>query len=127
MPRDNTARKKETGDTVADSNIARVASPVTEPLNKLIHERTRLAIISALAVNARLSFTELKQLLDMTDGNLSVHAQKLEAAKYVTCRKTFRGRMPLTEYRITKEGRRALDGYLEHMSALIDTVRQGEQ
>lgn len=93
-------------------------------LDRLIHERMRLAIVSALAVNETLSFNELKGLLDTTDGNLSVHARKLEEAGYVTCTKTFEGRVPRTEYRLSPAGRRALERYLEHMEALIRATRE---
>ena len=92
-------------------------------LDRLIHERLRLGIVSALAVNDRLTFTDLKRLLQTTDGNLSVHARKLEDAQYIGCEKTFEGRMPRTEYRLTAAGRRALEKYLVHMEALIKAVR----
>jgi DNA-binding MarR family transcriptional regulator len=91
--------------------------------DKLIHERKRLAIISALAVNPSLTFGELKTLLELSDGNLSVHAQKLEAAGYVKCTKSFSGRMPKTTFAITKKGLKALEKYLDHMETLINTVR----
>lgn len=91
--------------------------------DRIIHERIRLAIISALAVNELLSFTELKQVLGATDGNLSVHARKLEDAGYITSSKYFEGRVPRTEYRITNKGRQALDHYLSHMEALIRAMR----
>ena len=94
-------------------------------LDRLIHERTRLAIISALAVNTSLTFSELKELLGASDGNLSVHARKLEDAGYVSCTKSFAGRMPKTEYRLTPSGRRALEKYLNHMEALIQATREG--
>jgi DNA-binding transcriptional ArsR family regulator len=94
-------------------------------LNQLIHERKRLAIVSALAVHEWLSFTELKALVGATDGNLSVHARKLEDAGYVECRKGFAGRIPRTEFRLTSAGRRALAGYLDHMEALIRRTRDG--
>jgi DNA-binding MarR family transcriptional regulator len=93
-------------------------------LDRLIHERTRLAIISALAVNTSLTFSELKELLGASDGNLSVHARKLEDAGYVSCSKSFAGRMPKTEYRLTPSGRRALEKYLNHMEALIQATRE---
>jgi DNA-binding HxlR family transcriptional regulator len=93
-------------------------------LDRLIHERLRLGIVSALAVNELLSFNELKQLMQTTDGNLSVHARKLEDAGYVTCTKSFEGRVPRTEYRITATGRRALERYLDHMEALIRATRE---
>lgn len=103
--------------------VARAAESVSNDLDKVIHERMRLGITSALAANERLSFTELKNLLDTTDGNISVHARKLEDAGYITCEKSFKGRMPLTEYKITREGREALERYLDHMEALIATMR----
>jgi DNA-binding HxlR family transcriptional regulator len=94
-------------------------------LDRLIHERTRLAIVSALAVNSSLTFNELKHLLHATDGNLSVHARTLEDAGYVACTKSFAERMPRTEYRLTPSGRRALEKYLDHMEALIRATREG--
>ncbi len=93
-------------------------------LDRLIHERIRLGIVSALAVNKALSFNELKQLLKTTDGNLSVHARKLEDAEYVECIKSFDGRLPKTVYRLTVPGRRALENYLDHMEALIRATRE---
>jgi DNA-binding HxlR family transcriptional regulator len=129
---------------VADSNLApkgvrhREAGPPARPalrgeqggaahapleLDRLIHERMRLAIVSALAVNETLSFNELKRLLETTDGNLSVHARKLEEAEYIICTKSFEGRVPRTEYRLSAAGRRALERYLEHMEALIRATR----
>jgi len=102
------------------------ARPVpAERLDRLIHERLRLAIISALAVNDSLTFAELKSLLKASDGNLSVHARKLEQAGYVACTKAFEGRIPKTTYRLTAAGRRALDRYLNHMEALIRAARAG--
>jgi DNA-binding transcriptional ArsR family regulator len=92
-------------------------------LDRLVHERLRLGILSALAVNDSLTFNELKKLLDTTDGNLSVHGRKLEEAGYVACAKSFQGRMPRTDYRLTAAGRRALDRYLDHMEALIQAMR----
>jgi DNA-binding MarR family transcriptional regulator len=94
-------------------------------LDRLIHERTRLGIVSALAVNPALRFGELKQLLGTTDGNLSVHARKLEDAGYIACAKSFAGRLPKTEFRLTAAGRRALERYLDHMEALIRATREG--
>jgi DNA-binding HxlR family transcriptional regulator len=91
-------------------------------LDRVIHERVRLAIVSSLAVSEMLTFNELKQLLDATDGNLSVHARKLEEAGYVDCLKTYDGRIPRTEYRLTAVGRQALERYLAHMEALIKRV-----
>jgi DNA-binding transcriptional ArsR family regulator len=92
-------------------------------LDRLIHERIRLGIVSALAANESLSFRDLKQLLDTTDGNLSVHARKLEEAKYIVCEKYFEGRMPKTVYRLTSSGRQALGRYLDQMEALIHSMR----
>jgi len=94
-------------------------------LDRLIHERVRLAIISALAVNDSLTFNDLKQLLNTTDGNLSVHARKLEEAQYVLCKKYFDGRTPKTEYRLTAAGRKALERYLGHMETVIRAARGG--
>lgn len=101
-------------------------APAEGPLafDRLIHERLRLGIVSALAVNASLTFNDLKQLLDTTDGNLSVHARKLEEAEYITCTKSFEGRVPKTEYSLTTAGRRALERYLDHMEALIRATRE---
>jgi DNA-binding MarR family transcriptional regulator len=93
-------------------------------LDRLIHERLRLGILSALAVNDNLTFAELKKLLQTTDGNLSVHARKLEDAQYIHCTKSFENRLPRTEYRLTATGRRALERYLDHMEALIGTMRE---
>jgi DNA-binding HxlR family transcriptional regulator len=93
-------------------------------LDRLIHERMRLAIVSALAVNDSLTFNELKRLLDTSDGNLSVHARKLEDADYIVCTKSFEGRVPRTEYRLSAAGRRALERYLDHMEALIRATRE---
>jgi DNA-binding HxlR family transcriptional regulator len=99
-------------------------APAAE-LDRVIHERVRLGIVSALAVNDALTFNELKRLLGTTDGNLSVHARKLEETGYVNCRKSFSERMPRTEYTLTDAGRRALERYLGHMEALIRTVKSG--
>jgi DNA-binding HxlR family transcriptional regulator len=92
-------------------------------LDRLIHERMRLGIVSALAVNESLTFNDLKTLMKTTDGNLSVHARKLEEAEYIACTKSFEGRVPRTEYRLTAAGRRALERYLDHMEALIRATR----
>ena len=102
-------------------------TPVAEApkLDRLIHERLRLGILSALSVNESLTFNELKKLLDTTDGNLSVHARKLEEAGYIGCTKSFEGRMPRTDYRLTAQGKRALERYLDHMEALIRAMREG--
>lgn len=94
-------------------------------IDRMIHERLRLGIISALAANQSLTFNELKQSVKTTDGNLSVHARKLEDAGYVSCVKSFEGRTPKTEYKLTLAGRRALERYLDHMEALIGRMRQG--
>lgn len=93
-------------------------------LDRLIHERVRLGIVSALAVNETLSFNELKAMLRVTDGNLSVHARKLEEAGYIECTKSFNGRVPRTDYQLTALGRRELSRYLDHMEALIESVRE---
>jgi DNA-binding MarR family transcriptional regulator len=98
---------------------------VSPDLDRLIHERIRLGIVSALAVNRSLTFNELKALLKTTDGNLSVHARKLEEADYILCEKSFDGRLPKTEYRLTAAGRKALERYLNHMEALIRATREG--
>jgi DNA-binding PadR family transcriptional regulator len=92
-------------------------------LDRLIHERLRLGILSALSVNERLTFNDLKKLLETTDGNLSVHARKLEDAGYISCTKSFEGRMPRTDYQITASGRKSLERYLDHMEALIRAMR----
>ena len=103
--------------------VEKAVENVSADLDKVIHERMRLGIISALAANEKLSFTELKTLLATSDGNVSVHTRKLEEAGYVTFEKSFKGRMPLTEYKITKEGRAALTRYLDHMEALIKAMK----
>ena len=92
-------------------------------LDRLIHEKTRLAIVSALAVNASVTFNEMKAILKTTDGNVSVHTRKLEDAGYLNCRKSFEGRIPKTEYSLTTAGRRALEKYLQHMEAVIKATR----
>jgi DNA-binding HxlR family transcriptional regulator len=104
-------------------HAAREAAPAD--LDRLIHERIRLGIVSALAVNRSLTFNELKALLKTSDGNLSVHARKLEEADYIACTKSFDGRLPKTEYRLAAAGRRALERYLNHMEALIRATREG--
>jgi DNA-binding transcriptional ArsR family regulator len=103
---------------------ATTAKAHPQRLDHLIHERTRLAILSALAANDTLAFTDLKDITGATDGNLSVHARRLEEAGYVHCAKTFAGRMPRTEYRLSAAGRRALEKYLDHMDAIIKATRQ---
>jgi DNA-binding HxlR family transcriptional regulator len=102
---------------------ARAAKRSTLELDRLIHERLRLGIVSALAINERLTFNDLKRLLRTTDGNLSVHARKLEDAEYISCEKSFEGRLPRTEYRLTAGGRRAFEKYLAHMEAIIRAVK----
>jgi DNA-binding transcriptional ArsR family regulator len=104
----------------ARSAAQQVVTPHIEPL---VHERTRLGIMSALAANTSVTFTNLRRLLKTTDGNLSVHARKLEEARYITCRKFFEGRVPRTEYRLTPTGRAAFARYLKHMESLIKTAR----
>jgi DNA-binding HxlR family transcriptional regulator len=104
---------------------AQSAETLPANLDRLIHERVRLGIVSALAVNRSLTFNELKAMLKTTDGNLSVHARKLEEADYIVCTKSFDGRLPKTEYRLTAAGRRALERYLNHMEALIRATREG--
>src|SRR5437762_13983353 len=108
----------------AKTAAKRVVVETTIPdFDRLIHERTRLGIVSALAVNPTLTFNELKAILNTTDGNVSVHTRKLEEANYLTCRKSFEGRVPRTEYSLTAAGRRALERYLGHMEALIKATR----
>ena len=105
--------------------MAAVGAAVGAPhLDRLIHERLRLGILSALSVNESLTFNELKKLLDTTDGNLSVHARKLEEAGYLSCTKSFEGRVPRSDYKMTAAGRRALERYLDHMEALIQAMRE---
>jgi len=129
------ARKLETEGSAEEVTHApaRKLSPVSDSaiagrpreLDGLIHERVRLGIVSALAVNDRLAFTELRKILDTTDGNLSAHARKLEDSGYIACRKSFLGRVPRTEYALTDLGRDRLTDYLAHMEALIRTTRLG--
>ena len=119
MARQSTVRKESSPD------IQPAAARKTIPdLDRLIHERMRLGIVSALAANPSLTFNELKTLLKTTDGNLSVHARKLEEARYVACKKSFEGRMPKSEYRLTEAGKRAFEKYLNHMEALIHAMRE---
>ena len=112
---------------------AEAAAPKRQPVetslpdfDRLIHEKTRLGIVSALAVNQTLTFNEVKAILKTTDGNVSVHARKLEEAGYLTCKKSFEGRMPKTEYSLTSAGKKALERYLGHMEALIRATRSGQ-
>ncbi len=116
-----------TGGPAGDAGLKGVKggrAALTPDLDRVIHERLRLAIVSALAVNDSLTFNELKALLQTTDGNLSVHARKLEDAGYVACTKSFEDRIPRTEYRLTAAGRKALERYLDHMEALIKVARR---
>jgi DNA-binding HxlR family transcriptional regulator len=128
MAKSNLALKidNETEETLQKPRIIKAekaAENVSNDLDKIIHERMRLGIISALAANKKLSFNELKTLLNTTDGNISVHARKLEDAGYLVCEKSFIKRKPLTEYKITKAGRTALEKYLNHMEALINAMK----
>jgi len=133
MAKSSTARddryQRQSAATPAGAREAAPTAPSTEALpanlDRLIHERVRLGIVSALAVNRSLTFNELKASLKTTDGNLSVHARKLEEADYILCTKSFAGRLPKTEYRLTAAGRRALERYLNHMEALIRATREG--
>ena len=109
--------------TMKGTTLKRPAPKTADELDRLIHERLRLGIVSALAVNDTLTFSDLKKLMNTTDGNLSVHARKLEEAEYIACTKSFEGRMPKTQYRLTATGRRALERYLDHMEALIRATR----
>jgi DNA-binding MarR family transcriptional regulator len=119
------AARKERDKRVEGGAVAAVSAAVGAPkLDRLIHERLRLGILSALSVNESLTFNELKKLLDTTDGNLSVHARKLEEAGYLSCTKSFEGRMPRSDYKLTASGRRALERYLDHMEALIQAMRE---
>ena len=130
MAKSSTARD-ERFQRARDREAALPAAPtqsketVPADLDRLIHERVRLGIVSALAVNRSLTFNELKAMLRTTDGNLSVHARKLEEADYVVCTKSFDGRLPKTEFRLTGSGRKALERYLNHMEALIRATREG--
>jgi DNA-binding MarR family transcriptional regulator len=120
--RSGVAKKDSTPRRSAPASVP--AAGGAQKLDRLIHERLRLGILSALSVNDSLTFNELKKLLDSTDGNLSVHARKLEEAGYLACSKSFEGRMPKTEYKLTAAGRRALERYLDHMEAVIQAMRE---
>ena len=100
-----------------------LSDPAAGEFDRLVYERIRLGIMSALAVNPKMTFTELKELLQASDGNLSAHARKLEDAGYIDCKKSFKGRFPLTEYKLTPIGRQALERYLDHMERLIRATR----
>jgi DNA-binding HxlR family transcriptional regulator len=117
----NSELRTQNSEQLKSVELKKKKSPLE--LNRLIHERLRLGIVSALAVNETLTFNGLKQLLQTTDGNLSVHARKLEDAEYIACEKTFAGRVPRTEYRLTAAGRRAFEKYLAHMESIIKAVR----
>ncbi len=129
--RSNAARAHEAVRTEEPSKAGPISAEIgrsdatPSELDRLIHERIRLGIVSALAVNRSLSFNNLKALMNTTDGNLSVHARKLEDAGYISCEKSFEGRMPKTEYALTNVGRSALERYLEHMEAIIKATREG--
>jgi DNA-binding MarR family transcriptional regulator len=120
-----TGRQKDpkTGPEKGQQPLRLAASGQAAHLDRLIHERIRLGIVSALAVSERLTFNDVKELLETTDGNLSVHARKLEEGGYIECLKSFQGRLPRTEFRLTAKGRRALNRYLCHMEALIEATR----
>jgi DNA-binding HxlR family transcriptional regulator len=123
VTKQGTARKETPSEKLSEAR-AIPGGNALPALDRLIHERMRLGIVSSLAANRSLTFNELKKLLKTTDGNLSVHARKLEDASYIACTKTFQGRMPKTEYRLTEAGRRALEKYLNHMEALIQAMRE---
>ena len=118
------AKQNKATATTRPPVMPKAAPAQTATLDRLIHEPIRLGILSALAVNDALTFNELKELLKTTDGNLSIHARKLEEGRYVSCNKYFEGRVPKTEYQLTASGRRALEDYLHHMEALIRAARE---
>jgi DNA-binding HxlR family transcriptional regulator len=129
VAKQNTAKKEQAKSKTIQSPEIRVVHTISSKnnptkLDRLIHEKIRLGIVSALAVNESLSFNELKKILDTSDGNLSVHARKLEEAKYIECKKTFEGRMPKTEYRLTNDGKKAFERYLTHMESLIQVMKK---
>ena len=111
--------KSQPARRMAQRSTPPVATPTPAEIDQLIHERVRLGIVSALAANESLTFNELKRLLNTSDGNLSVHARKLEDGRYVVCKKGYDGRVPRSEYRLTPTGRRALEKYLEHLEAIV--------
>jgi DNA-binding HxlR family transcriptional regulator len=117
------SKKRETDATSLQDVAAPKAKHSAHSLDRLIHERMRLGIISALAANDSLTFNDLKKLMDTTDGNLSVHARKLEDSGYIACTKSFEGRLPKTEYKLTAAGKRALESYVSHMESLIQQMR----
>src|SRR5882724_5912074 len=118
----STQKKRDAGARLQDLRGGKAKHPAPG-LDRLIHERMRLGIISALAANESLTFNDLKNLMHTTDGNLSVHARKLEDGGYITCTKSFEGRLPKTEYKLTTAGKRALENYVSHMETLIKQVR----
>ncbi|MEZ5489698.1 MAG: transcriptional regulator [Gammaproteobacteria bacterium] len=124
------AVKQQQHETTESSKASRATRPILASsnhgvdLDRLIHEKTRLGIVSALAASKYLTFNDLKALLDISDGNLSAHARKLEEAGYITCRKDFEGRTPRTRYALSAAGRRALKNYIGHMEALINSVKK---
>ena len=128
MAADRGAARRRAEQSPAPPSLGAVAGKPAEPapleLDRLIHERVRLGIVSALAVNGSLTFTDLRDLLGTTDGNLSAHARRLEDAGYVVCKKSFEGRTPKTEYALTPIGKRELNAYLNHMEAIIDATRE---
>ena len=124
MPGKQNALRRERERRVPTPAPVSPAASGAKKLDRLVHERLRLGILGALSVNEALTFNELKKLLDTTDGNLSVHARKLEEAGYISCLKSFDGRLPKTEYKLTAAGRRALERYLDHMEALIQSMRE---
>lgn len=118
-------KKEESSETSRPASSSASAPEKTAVrVDRIVHERLRLGILSALAVNDSLTFNELKRLMDTSDGNLSVHARKLEEAGYVSCAKSFEGRVPRTEYKLTSPGRKALEKYLDHMESLIRATRR---
>ena len=120
---DESAEQTKNFAEIRKEKVAKASEMVSTELDRLIHEPLRLGIISALAANETMSFNDLKKLLQTTDGNVSVHARKLEDADFIECFKSFRGRTPLTEYKITDKGRKALEKYLSHLEALINAFR----
>jgi len=123
MAADRSAARKPPVTSAPDRDSDARQARETLDLDRLIHERVRLGIVSALAASPSLTFSELREILQVTDGNLSVHARKLEDAGYLSCAKSFQGRVPRTEFTLTREGRAALERYLGHMEGLIDMVR----
>lgn len=120
-----TQKKRDAGATDLHRVRSAQAKHPAPNLDRLIHERMRLGIVSALAANESQTFNDLKSLMNTTDGNLSVHARKLEDGGYIACTKSFEGRLPKTEYKLTVAGRRALENYLSHMETIIHQMRKG--